>query len=144
MIFLITCNRCLQSYAVSWMVNEFRNRWNSYNVNATLYAKTPVWALKSTRLLSVFKWCLSQLLTRQTLKILLNEKITGLTPLKTKQHWNLVFKIVFSTNCILLHVLYFVLCLWTAIVGDYFPVFIVSNAAAAVLLLLLFLVLLCY
>ena len=34
----------------------------------------------------------------QTLKILLNEKITGFTPLKPKHHWDLMFKIVFRRN----------------------------------------------
>ena len=41
---------------------------------------------------------LSHLLIRQTLKILLNEKITGFTPLKPKHHWDLMLKMVFRRN----------------------------------------------
>ena len=41
---------------------------------------------------------LSHLLIRQTLKILLNEKITGFTPLKPKHHWDLILKMVFRRN----------------------------------------------
>ena len=32
MVYLITCNRCLQQY-VDQTVDEFRYRWNNYNAN---------------------------------------------------------------------------------------------------------------
>ena len=41
---------------------------------------------------------LSHLLTRQTLRILLNKKITGFSPLKPKQHWDLMLKMAFRRN----------------------------------------------
>ena len=41
---------------------------------------------------------LSHSLRRQTLKILLNKKIAGFTPLKPKHHWNLMLKMVFRRN----------------------------------------------
>ena len=34
-------------------------------------------------------------MTRQTLKILLNDKFTGFTPLKPKHHWDLLLEMVF-------------------------------------------------
>ena len=41
---------------------------------------------------------LSHLLIKQTLQILLNERITGFTPLKPKHHWDLLLKMVFRQN----------------------------------------------
>ena len=40
----------------------------------------------------------SHLSIRQTLKILLNEKITGFTTLKPKYHWDLMLKMVFRRS----------------------------------------------
>ena len=37
-------------------------------------------------------------LIRQTLKILLNEKITEFKPIKAKYHWDLMLKMVFRRN----------------------------------------------
>ena len=41
---------------------------------------------------------LSHLLIKQTLQILLNERITGFARLKPKHHWDLMFKMVFRRN----------------------------------------------
>ena len=41
---------------------------------------------------------LSHLLIKQTLQILLNERITGFTLLKPKHHWDLMLKMVFRRN----------------------------------------------
>ena len=45
---------------------------------------------------------LSHLLIRQTLKILLNKKITEFTPLKPKHHWDLMLNMVFRRNSLVI------------------------------------------
>ena len=88
----------------------------------------------------------SHLLIRQTLKILLNDKISGFKPLKPKLHWNLTLKMVFRCNS--LHfapLIIFVDGLFLD--NDFstrFPYFIISIAVVVYLVLLFLVLPFCY
>ena len=88
----------------------------------------------------------SYLLIRQTLKILLNEKITEFKPLKPKLHRNLTLKIVF--RCYVLHFASLIMIMDRLFLDNdfraQFPYFIISIADVIVSLVLLLLLLSVY
>ena len=90
----VTCNRCLKQY-VSQTVDEFRHKWSNYKDDARKFEReehcmqTQFYEHFNLPGHSGFLNDVSvTLLIRQTLRILINENITGFTPLKPKHHWD--------------------------------------------------------
>ena len=91
LIYLITCNRCLNQYASQTVVGEFRHRWhrwNNYKDNARKFEKgehcMQRHLYEHLNLPDHLRFLndVSHLLIRQTLMILIKEKIPGFTHLK--------------------------------------------------------------